>query len=210
MKRWAPILVLVLLGGCAAPPVVRPPDDRLRAYQDRRALLESWTAWGFTGRLGVDAGEDGGSGRLDWDDAGDLTTLRFRGALGQGAWRMSIEPGEARLERADGSVRRADDVEGLVFDETGWNLPVTALDWWVRGLAWADGPEAEELVLNDDGTPAVLRQVGWRVEFTRFTAQDGTLLPSRLEAARDDVIVKLAVSRWYRSHGAKSSGLGDD
>ncbi len=186
-----------LLAACAGPKPA-PDEDRAQlAYEARADHLSQWRSWSLTGRLGVTLGDDGGSGRLDWRQAENATELRFRGALGQGAWRLEARPDYARLERADGGSREAAGVEELVLAETGWQLPVTQLVWWVRGMAWPGGDAAPQLALNDDGTPRVLEQAGWRVEFDRYETGPGDrVLPTRLEALRGEVRVKLAISRW--------------
>jgi outer membrane lipoprotein LolB len=201
--KWRPtgrlpalLLLITGLAGCAAPPV-RDTVDPLQAYRERAERVGAWNEWSLTARLGISAGEDGGSGRLDWDQGGARSDLRFRGTLGQGAWRLQSEPGTATLEQADGSVRRADDVESLVREATGWSVPVTALGWWVRGLAWPGAVADGDPSLNEDGTLRSLAQAGWTIEYTRWGAGPaGLAMPTRLEAARDDLTVKLAISRW--------------
>lgn len=200
MHRCVPLLVLAgLLGACAT----RPPETSTLApevaYSEREAALDAWPGWSLTGRLGVSQGDEGGSGRLDWSQAGNESRLAFRGTLGQGAWRLEVSPDVARLELKDGTVREARRVEDLVFDQTGWVAPVTALAWWVRGLAWPGGPAPEARELNEDGTLANLVQDGWTVAWTRY--QDGPeeqRLPSRLQLSRADISIRLAISRWVR------------
>lgn len=199
MNRRAPLFLLpglALLVACAAPAPAPDRSDSRLAYESREAIIRSWATWGLTGRLGVDGGDEGGSGRLDWSDSGNDATLRFRGALGQGAWRLDITPDEARLQRSDGSVVTARDVDRLVRQETGWELPVTALAWWVRGLAAPGAPGPERMDLNDDGTIAQLEQRDWAITYLRYDEGTGQALPTRLEAVQGDIVVKLAVSRW--------------
>lgn len=193
---WLVVSVL-LLSACAAPGPQRSTTEREQAYADRFASLQAWQSWGFTGRLGMDDGEDGGSGRLDWNTEGDSATLQFRGALGQGAWQLETSPSQARLALSDGSVRQAPSVDALVWQEIGWQLPVSAFSWWVRGLAWPDTGGADSLQLNDDGTPAMLKQMGWTVSYDRYVDHAGEQLPGRLLARQGDVQVKLAVRRWH-------------
>lgn len=189
-------LFALLLVGCAAPPL-RDTADPASAYRDRAATVGAWDDWSLTARLGIRAGDDGGSGRLDWAQDASRSDLRFRGTLGQGSWRLVAEPGAARLEQADGSVRRSIDVEALVREATGWSVPVTALGWWVRGLAWPGADATGDRALNDDGTLRRLVQSGWTIEYERWGAgPSGQAMPTRLEAVRDDLSVKLAISRW--------------
>lgn len=197
LARWAgPLLCAILLAACAAPPV-REPVDREAAYRDRTAQVGAWDGWSLTGRLGISMGDEGGSGRLEWRREGERSDLRFRGTLGQGAWRLTAEPGAALLEQADGTVRSADDVDVLVREATGWRVPVDGLAWWVRGLAWPDAETAAERILNADGTPSRLNQAGWTIEYSRWgEGPSGLPMPLRLEAVRGDLTVKLAISRW--------------
>jgi outer membrane lipoprotein LolB len=194
------LLCLVMLSACATRPPQPGVPDSERLHEERTARLLAWSGWSLTGRLGINRGDEGGSGRLDWIARGDRTRLDFRGTLGQGAWRLEVSPELARLELKDGTVREAQRVEDLLFDQTGWAAPVTALGWWVRGLAWPDGPAPTHRELNEDGTLATLEQAGWRVDWSRYTeGADEQLLPSRLQLSRTDVSIKLAVSRWARS-----------
>lgn len=187
----------LLLTACASPAPRGVTSSPERAYETRLARMESWETWGFSGRLGMDDGRDGGSGRLDWLTEGEAARLQFRGALGQGAWQLDVDAAQASLELSDGSIRQAPNVDMLVMQEIGWVLPVAALSWWVRGLAWPGDGGPQALQLNDDGTPAELEQLGWRVSYQRYADHAGERLPSRLQARNGDRQVKLAVSRWH-------------
>ncbi len=199
--RWAPVCGLLasilILGACAAPGPVRDMSAPEQAYAKRLDRLQGEQTWGFTGRLGLDDGEDGGSGRLDWRNNPDSAILDFRGSLGQGAWQLEAGPAQARLKRSDGSVAVAQQVDLLAYQELGWVLPVSALSWWVRGMAWPGNEGPDSLQLNPDGTPAVIEQLGWQVTYSRYMDHAGEQLPSRLLARQGDTQVKLAVSRWH-------------
>jgi outer membrane lipoprotein LolB len=201
------LLAMTLLSACASRAPQPETRDSEQLHEQRMARLLGWQGWSLTGRLGVNRGDEGGSGRLDWTVREDTSRLAFRGTLGQGAWRLDVTPDLARLELKDGTVREAPSVEGLVLDQTGWNAPVTALGWWVRGLVWPDGPAPTDRQLNEDGTLAILEQAGWRIDWTRYTENDESLLlPSRLQLTRADVSIKLAISRWASNPEAEAVG----
>lgn len=188
-----------MLAACASPAPRPAPGDAELAYDSRAAQLDDWPAWSLTGRLGITSVDEGGSGRLDWRQEGPAAELSFRGTLGQGAWRLTAAPEGARLELANGEVRVAARVEDLVREATGWSVPVVALGWWVRGLAWPDGDAPTSRSLNDDGTPNTLSQAGWDVSFTRYASgPDEIAMPSRLKAEKDGLVLKLAINRWNR------------
>lgn len=194
------LLLVAVVAGCAgrAPgPGVDDPDRA--AYAQRAEFLSGLERWSLAGRLGVDAGDDGGSGRLDWQVDGPASSMHFRGTLGRGAWRLEAGREGAVLYRADGTEERAASLGELVAREAGLPIPVEALHWWVRGLAQPEQPH--ELELDGAGLPVALRQADWLIRFETYIEHAGHMLPRKLEATRGDYAVRLAVSRWT---------LGDD
>ena len=48
----------------------------------------------------------------------------------------------------------------------------------------------------EDGSPRVLEQLGWRVEYQRFERFDGVLAPSRISVSRGDTRARLLIREW--------------
>lgn len=195
MRHW-PAMAVALLAACQAP-MPRPADDELAQARlaERASAFEDHEAWGLSGRLAIDGGDEGGSGRLDWSHDGARGAVAFRGALGRGAWQLEYAPGAARLETAAGGVEVARSVNEIAVRHLGWPVPVDALEWWVRGLAAPDAP-ATSVALDADGHPAAFQQHGWRVAFSRYATVEGMALPGRLDAEGPDGRVRLVVSDW--------------
>lgn len=189
-----PLACALLLGACRGVEVRDPGPANEALYQQRIAQASALDEWGFSGKLSLDDGQEGGSGTLRWNVRDQSTVLDFRGAMGRGAWQLQITPHGATLTEADGSTLSAPDVESLVHDRIGWHVPVDALAWWVRGLE-APGPASARDV-DADGRLVMLEQSGWNIEFGRYTTADGLDLPARLEARSGDHRVKLAIGAW--------------
>ena len=175
-------------------PVPTSDTDRQTAYQQRAARIDGVSDWSLVGRISLDDGEQGGSGRLKWVIKADRGNMDFHGALGRGAWHMETGPEGAVLQLADGSEHSADEVDTLVQQQIGWSIPVTALQWWVRGLS-APGA-VDEQSLDVDGSLTRLEQFGWQINYNRYHTGSGIAMPTRLDARRDNYRVKLAISRW--------------
>lgn len=198
MKRSAVALLFVagsLVTACS-PLARRAVEDpaAVRAYEARHAALAAIDRWEITGRLAITDGAEGGSGALNWVQQPHSTRMSFRGALGQGHWELESNPQGAILRLADGSVYQAPDVAALVAAHVGWNVPVDALAWWVRGLAAGDS--WDERRLDEAGRMQRLRESGWVVDFDRYRDDEGTAVPSRLTARHGDYAVKLVVREW--------------
>ncbi|NIP19212.1 MAG: outer membrane lipoprotein LolB [Xanthomonadales bacterium] len=203
MNRLTALLCAVtFLAACAAPQ--QRVEDPQAVYLERGVQVRALTDWNLSGRLSMDDGDEGGSGRLQWRTSPDVTQLDFRGALGRGAWRLTVGPEESVLERGDGSLARARRVEELVLAETGWNIPVRSLQWWVLGIA-APGPH-EAMDFDDGGLLRRLVQDGWTIDYGRYQDVEGIDLPGRLEAVNGPYRVKLAVGRWSLAGPAGADG----
>lgn len=195
------LVLLFALNACTGVTVKEPVADKQAAYQERAEKLNAITKWGFVGKISLDDGEQGGSGRLQWDVDQQNSVLDFHGAMGRGAWHLEIGPEGAVLREANGYEQTAARVNSLIQERMDWPIPVDALHWWVRGLAAPGNSDIEEL--GPQGLLVHLEQFGWSVNFNRYDSDTGVALPVRLDARRDNYRVKLAVSSWTMSMGAE-------
>lgn len=193
--RFVVIALAALLVGCStrqAAPVNNAASEF--AYQQRSVELAALTAWDLSGKLSLDDGRDGGSGKLGWQVRPLFDQLDFHGALGKGAWRLVIDEHGAELQKADGTISRAPGIEELVLEEVGWSIPVDSLRWWVLGLA-APGSYARR-DLDEGGHMLDLKQHGWDISFDRYRTFDNHEIPGKLVATRGERRVKFAVLDW--------------
>ncbi len=174
--------------------VKEPQPGNKPAYRERAELIAATPDWSLVGRISLDDGDQGGSGRLQWDVGSDNSELDFHGAMGRGAWHLQIGPEAVVLRESNGAEQTAAEVNALIQDRMGWPIPVDALQWWVRGLAAPGAIEKEEI--DHEGLLISLAQFGWSVDFNRYDLVAGVALPVKLNAKRDNYRVKLVVSRW--------------
>lgn len=205
MLRAAPSLAAaaLLLAGCTAQPVRAPAPAaadpaRAQAEARQRAGLRDWT---LAGRIAASNGRQGGSGRIDWRQRGAAYSISVSAPVTRQSWRLSGDAAGARLEGLEGGPRESADVEALLYQATGWNVPVRALADWVRGIgAPALGPA--ELAYGADGLPARLRQDGWTIDYRDWRpVAGGPVLPGRVEAVRGEAKVRLVVDAWTLGEG---------
>lgn len=191
----AGIFGTALLPGCASVSMQAPESAAaVMAYQTRLQELQPLDQWTLRGRLAISDGMEGGSGNLIWQNDGDRTRMSFHGAMGKGAWQLQADPSGARIELANGEIHEAATVAALVVQELGWQIPIDALTWWVKGLA--DPAKWESRELNGHGLLVKLSQFGWEVEFGNYDEVGGSMLPSKLTARRGKYLVKMVVRTW--------------
>ncbi|HSN72751.1 MAG TPA: lipoprotein insertase outer membrane protein LolB, partial [Steroidobacteraceae bacterium] len=150
---WLLLLISVAAGlaGCATTPEVTGAG----------ATAAELDAWEATGRLGVAAGERGGSGSFLWQQAGDQSLIRIRGPVGIGGIEVELDDADLRVLTSDGQYFESEAAEREIAARLGASVPAGNLRYWLLGLPapgahrWLDGPDGAR----------VLEQDGWRIEY---------------------------------------------
>lgn len=195
------VVLTMLVVGCATPPAPvtdgltsQPPAD----WSQRQQALADFRHWQLQGKLAVRQTDDSGSAVINrWTQHGEQYQLSLSSAfLGLGHTRLSGQPGYLELTLSDGETYRSTDPDALMLAATGWQLPLTNLSWWIRGLP---APEGDfELRFDPTGTLAVIRQDGWEIRYDRWRdfLPEKPRLPARITAVKEDKRVRVVVTDW--------------
>ncbi len=211
MRRWALTLLVLLTAGCATPSVLSPLENPQRAWQVRQAQLLPLTTWNLVGRVALRSANDGGQASLRWEHTPVGQTIDLSGPLGRGLVRLQQDERGVRLLDGAQQVTTAENAEALLFNATGWHIPLEGLHYWIRGVPVPGVPQ--HLELDDQGRLAVLWQSGWEVRFLSYTRFGDHDLPHRLTlllpqavasspspssdpAGRAPVEARLIIERW--------------
>jgi len=188
--------LIALLAGCAGfgTREALQGQGNPQQWSAHKAQLTQLDGWQIDGKVGIRAPKDSGSGTLFWLQRQDYYDIRLSGPLGRGAARLTGRPGKVMLEVANQGRYEATTPEQLLGDQLGWNLPVSHLIWWVRGLPAPD--TKSKLTLDGNSRLASLEQDGWSVEYLSYTEQNGYALPDRIKLHGRDLDVTLVVKNW--------------
>ena len=188
--------LIALLAGCAGLGPRESVEGRGDPAQWRthKQQLSSLGGWHISGKVGIRAPKDSGSGTLFWLQRQDYYDIRLSGPLGRGAARLTGRPGQVSLEVANQGRYEAPNPETLLEEQLGWKLPVSHLVWWVRGLP---APASKSrLSLDANSRLATLEQDGWQVEYLAYTQQGAFWLPERIKLHGPDLDVMLVIKDW--------------
>ena len=188
--------LIALLAGCAGLTSREALQGQGDAglWQAHKQQIAGLDAWQISGKVGIRAPKDSGSGTLFWLQRQDYYDIRLSGPLGRGAARLPGRPGAILLEVANQGRYQATTPEQLMQEQLGLNLPVSHLLWWIRGLPSPDSKS--RLNLDGDSRLAQLSQDGWQVEYLRYTEQNGFWLPERIKLSGFDLQVTLVIKDW--------------
>ncbi|SFM10623.1 lipoprotein insertase outer membrane protein LolB [Marinobacter zhejiangensis] len=172
----------------------QPPSD----WSQRQLQLQALQHWQLQGKLAVRQPSDSGSAVINyWTQHQEAFELSLSSSfLGLGTTELKGVPGFISLTLPDGETYQSGDPEGLVQAATGWQLPITSLPWWIRGLP---SPASDyNLFFDADQKVAMIRQDGWEIRYDRWNQfmADKPELPARITAVKGEKRVRLAVTHW--------------
>ena len=196
MKMVPLLALIVLLCACAEAPPLGPPPSRPEAdwkVPDRE--LYQLEVWKVRGRLAVQAGDKGWTASLHWDQDKDDFRIRLIAPLGQGTYELTGDKDNVTMVTADNRILHAQDPGQLLLANLGWEVRLSGLTYWIRGLP-EPGVDAGQVVFNNEGRITDMQQAGWRVSILRYVKAGNLLLPGKLFMQNDRFTLRLVVQDW--------------
>ena len=191
LRPAAAAALAALLAACAsAPPAVETGD-----WPRQRESLEALDAWQFRGRVNVRYDNESHTPRILWRQRQRDYDIRLWGSFNAGNTLITGDSNGVMLE-ADGQVLTAATPEDLILEQLGYELPVSHLEYWIRGLP-APGGDAD-LRFNERDQLAEIRQRGWSVSYPDPRRYGELSLPGEIEVLRSaaDVKLRFVGLRW--------------
>ena len=182
-----------LLAACMPARVRRETVASSAAEQELAA--RALTAFRLQGRVALSDGDQGGSGRLIWEQRGNDLDVRFSAPVSQRTWRLQRDARGARLTDDRGRTEEHPDLQHLLDRVWAVGVPVEALSYWLRGSRL---PSDGRVSLDQQGRLLQLQQGGWTVDYLRWQEADTELppLPAKLYASSGERWVRVVVQRW--------------
>jgi len=195
MIRLSSITVVVLLlSACVTTPPL-PEIDKITSWRMHEQRLNQLTDWELAGRISVQLASEGWSASLYWWQEQDDYKLRVVAPLGRGTVEISGNTETVKLRTADNQTLEDNDVAVLMQQNLGWEIPVEALIYWIRGLP-EPGTEVGSLDIDAQGRLAAIRHGGWNVTYENYTRVGALELPARMTIQREQLKLRLGINRW--------------
>jgi outer membrane lipoprotein LolB len=188
-KALALAVAVLLVSACTTTPRQLDVDQTLQGQLRR---VETWHT---QGKLGIRVDGEAHSANFDWHNRSDGFALRLSGPFGQGTTWLRRDGDTVTLESPDTPLQAASTAEQLMMDQLGWQVPVSNLRHWVKGIPAPHQP-VTQLVRNEDGTLAELHQQGWHISYSRYDTHNGWALPGKLVAVRGPIKLTMVMKSW--------------
>ncbi len=191
-------LVYLLMTGCSLFDKKSQFEQPPQAYdwpviQLKLSKLESWQ---LMGKIGIRTPQESMSAAINsWTQVGELYDLQLSSTfLGLGAAHLRGNRVFVTLEESGEPPVFSDQPDLLIEQSLGFPLPISHLQYWVKGLP---APGAHIVLRrNDRGLPTRLKQFGWSLSFEKHTEINGLPLPGKIKLQRGEVRIILAIKEW--------------
>lgn len=194
-------LLLLTLASCTS---LAPPAETNSNWAQLRNSLEALDSWEMRGRVDVLYDGESNTPRIRWSQQALEYTIRLWGTLNAGNTLITGQPGRVTLEQGN-DVLTAASAEDLILQQLGYELPVSYLEFWVKGIP---APNSSfELRFNELNQLEQLQQDGWTVSYPDLRQYGEITLPRRVEVTRpqNDIRLRFIGLNWSLE-GSNSDG----
>jgi outer membrane lipoprotein LolB len=174
-------LLLLMLTGCASTPV------------EVQRAVEHDAPFAFNGRVVLKHGAQREKAGVRWVHKETEDEILLLAPLGQTVARIHRDENRATMV-ASGKGYTAADMESLMQQVLGWQLPLSGLRYWVVALPSTEGEFVIER--SDNGQVSLLIQQGWEISYSRYAATTPDALPLRLTLKRQGMEVVVLIDEW--------------
>lgn len=196
IRTIAVLLALAMLSACSSLQHTAPPEELANAQRMRE--LEVLDVWTMQGRIAIKQASGSGQGKIVWLQNGEDADIVLSGPLGSGAVNIHWVPDEVVVSGAELDVQHrytgSDAAEQFLAEQLGWQFPAASIRYWLLGIPNPDFAYTQDF--GADGALLRLQQSGWQVEYQRFVAVNGYVLPAKLQVQSAAVRLRVVVDDW--------------
>jgi len=182
---------IILFSNCSTFTPVAPTAD----WQQQRAIQEELKNWMLRGRVNVQYENESHTPRIQWRQQDKEYNIRLWGTFNAGNTRITGQKEYVTMEHK-GDVFKAKSPEELILRQLGYELPVSYLEYWVRGLP-APNSEAN-FTLDELNQLSQINQDGWTINYQEHRQYGDFILPRRVEVTRprNDIRLRFVGLTW--------------
>lgn len=193
-------LILFTLAACSTVPrsTESTPIQSL-SKEERIVLAKQFNHWELRGKLALISSKERKSANINWRYSPTTQKLTLTAVLGVEVFSLTTINGKHVLE-VDGEEYTSDNLEWLLFDLTGYLLPVSQLHAWLKGVSL----DNRDFIQYDANTalPASLTSFHnsreWQVQYSHYKNVGNLPLAHRLTIKQGDLTIKIMINRWHK------------
>ena len=174
----------------------KSPELAVSQDQEQSYIPENWT---LNGRISVIREQENWYAKFTWIQDKHDFQLSFNGPLGETELQISQISQIVHL-KTPGKEITGNNLEQLLYQETGWEFPIASLKYWSLGYP---NPElSSQLKYNEQQQISDIFQDGWHIQYPKRMSvenhlESSILLPKKIIAKNQNIKIKLIHTRWH-------------
>ena len=186
------LLATALLSACSA---IAPPAKGNSDWTHQRDQLQELESWELRGRVNVRYDNESHTPRINWLQQNVEYHIRLWGTFNAGNTLIVGRPGYVSLEN-DGETVDASSPEELILRQMGYELPISQLNYWIKGLPSPDS--GFQLTFNELNQLTTIEQADWTINLSDMRQYGQVSLPRRVELTRprNDIRLRFIGLNW--------------
>lgn len=192
-KKLLVIITCLTLAGCSVFKTQPTSPEAPISWEQHQALLKNYASWELSGKVGIRTSQDSQSANLKWLQAQQSYQIDIHGPWGQGGASITGQPGNVTVQ-TDGKEFKGENPEQILRNQLGWDLPISDIYWWIRGLP---SPRMNFSQTLENNRLKTLHQDGWDINYLRYNSLT-PVLPSKLTLSRQDLRITVVINSWIK------------
>jgi len=204
-------LVSLLLGACSTPqlPITAKSHHLASKLQQQNRGLTSWDMVASTAFSNTDSSY---SLTAFWQQNEDEYSIRFDAPFNTGVLHIKGRSGFSELILDNKKTIQGISPEQLISEATTFNIPVTGLTQWIRGIPHQETQYVINIKANGD--TKTIEQDGWIIRYDDWDRVDINThtyrLPNTLRLKQGDINIKISPSQWVLTRPKKNNSVFSD
>ncbi|WP_085299170.1 lipoprotein insertase outer membrane protein LolB [Cognaticolwellia mytili] len=199
-KQLFILFFISILTACSSISDVPVANNQLNQDIDTRnkqvAQLNSWT---ITGKIAFINSKERQSATLHWqkDQTAESEALNLSTLFGIKVLELKREKSNFTLE-VDGQTYQTQDLDNLIYNLTGLNLPTRAMNSWLKGLAYlsSDKVKYHEKTQLPESLTSHYNNKAWQISYSKYHHIGPFQLAKQLTILQDDLRIKIVIHAW--------------
>jgi outer membrane lipoprotein LolB len=196
------ILVTTYISGCANfSETHQKTANELQDGQVHLAKIATIKDFKLSGRVAVNANNQGSSGAIHWEHNKAKGIISFYSPLGGKVADFSYSNQNVKFTNQDHKTFEADNAETLSERHLGWRLPLKPLSDWVLGRP--SNGAISNLRWDGQGRISRFNQQGWEITYLEYKPNNEISLPSKINIraihADQPLNLRLVIDLWEPS-----------
>ena len=183
------LLASALLSACST---IAPSAEQSSNWTRQREQLQELDSWELRGRVNVRYDKESHTPSINWLQQNVEYHIRLWGTLNAGSTLIVGSPNYVTLE-SNGETQSASNPEELILQQLGYELPISQLKYWIKGLPAPDSDA--QLSFNELKQLTTIEQADWTINLSDMRQYGPLSLPRRVDLTRPRNDIRL---RFFR------------